>query len=304
MTIEWTGERFVPEVIGEVTYEHNLRYIYASKFVSGKKVLDLPSGEGYGSFALSKFASSVIGIDLSQEAVSHANSKYKKNNLAYEQASMADLKLFKNEEFDVVVSFEGIEHVDRELQILTLKEIRRVLKKDGLLLISSPNKKVYSDLRNYRNPYHLAEYYLSDMKNDLLEHFQVVDFLGQVNIFSSLLLKNETNLAALELYLKKFSDLGPSKFNIEDAMYFVAVCSNDAKDVGEIGLLDYSGEMVDELKMLHSQQVSHLEKRINDLEGFLKVSKNEIIELKNSNSWKITFPLRKIGSLVKKNSKF
>ena len=91
--LEWTGERYLPyidpSVSGvEIHYEHLHRYAFASQFVKGKKVLDLASGEGYGSSILAKDALSVVGIEIDPVAVSHAKNTYEKVNLEFIEGSI------------------------------------------------------------------------------------------------------------------------------------------------------------------------------------------------------------------------
>src|SRR2546422_853772 len=65
--LEWTGERFLPWLReATIAYEHLQRYAYAATFVKGKRVLDLASGEGYGSRILANSASSVVGVDFDE----------------------------------------------------------------------------------------------------------------------------------------------------------------------------------------------------------------------------------------------
>ena len=76
--LEWTGERYLPyfdpSICGaEIHYEHLHRYAFTSQYVKGKTVLDLASGEGYGSFLLSQNAESVTGIERDPDAVNHAS---------------------------------------------------------------------------------------------------------------------------------------------------------------------------------------------------------------------------------------
>ena len=67
--MEFTGERFVPQCQGEIAAEHYHRYFFASGFVAGKRVLDIASGEGYGTHILAQSAAHVTGVDISPEAV-------------------------------------------------------------------------------------------------------------------------------------------------------------------------------------------------------------------------------------------
>src|SRR5215831_2145342 len=82
--LEWTGERYVPWMEGaEIGYEHLHRYAFATQFVRNKRVLDLASGEGYGSNLLAKTAKQVVGIDIDEQSVRHAKNKYIRTNLDF-----------------------------------------------------------------------------------------------------------------------------------------------------------------------------------------------------------------------------
>ena len=154
--LEFTGERFTPECVREIWYEHMHRYAFASQFIADKKVLDAACGEGFGSFLLADKAQSVIGVDISKQAVSHATERYQADNLSYQVADCQDLP-FEDDSFDCIVSFETLEHLEQQSEMLA--EFRRVLSKQGFLMISSPDKAVYTDEMKNDNPFHLRELY-------------------------------------------------------------------------------------------------------------------------------------------------
>jgi ubiquinone/menaquinone biosynthesis C-methylase UbiE len=82
--MEFTGERYVPELDSpEISYEHWHRYLYASQFVAGKTVLDVASGEGFGSDLLAQTAGDVVGVDIDEASVAHASSRYVRDNLEF-----------------------------------------------------------------------------------------------------------------------------------------------------------------------------------------------------------------------------
>ena len=81
--LPWTGERYVPQIGGEIELEHIHRYLWAKQFSHGKRVLDIACGEGYGSEVLARSAAQVIGVDLSKDAVVHASRKYLGQNLEF-----------------------------------------------------------------------------------------------------------------------------------------------------------------------------------------------------------------------------
>ena len=74
--LPFSGERYIPKTLGNIGLEHLHRYATATELVARRRVLDLPCGEGYGSFMLSQFAKTVIGIDIDKDIVVHANDKY------------------------------------------------------------------------------------------------------------------------------------------------------------------------------------------------------------------------------------
>ena len=163
---EPTGERMVPESADLLTFwEHVYRYAFASRFVKGKRVLDIACGEGYGSAALQKAgASSVIGIDVSEAVCIHARSKY---GIDARQGSADKIPLGEGS-VDVIISFETIEHVPDPSRFLD--ECFRVLLPGGMLIISTPNKKLYG--QRVQNPHHCSEMTEEEFTSSLRSRFR------------------------------------------------------------------------------------------------------------------------------------
>ncbi len=176
MNKKTTGERLEFYQFSNVTVEHLHRYAFADEFVNNKIVLDIASGEGYGSHILSQKASEVIGVDIDIECVNNANRKYARTNLKFIFGSADNIPV-KSDSIDVVVSFETIEHHDRHDEMLL--EIKRVLKKDGILIMSSPDKKYYSDLTGQVNPFHVKELYFSQFKELINRYFNCTKYFCQ-----------------------------------------------------------------------------------------------------------------------------
>jgi len=192
--LEFTGERFTPECEREIWYEHLHRYVFASQLVDGKSVLDAACGEGYGAAILAGSAASVVGLDLSEDTIKHARNRYAEiSNLTFESGDCTRLP-FGDQQYDAVVSFETLEHL-REQQAM-LAEFRRVLKEDGYLIISSPDKKIYSEDRGYENPFHVRELYLDEFKELLHEQFPATRLLGQKLVFHSAIWTSDGSGAA------------------------------------------------------------------------------------------------------------
>lgn len=165
--LEFTGERFTPECVREIWYEHYHRYAFVKSLVKDLVVLDAACGEGYGSEILSGSAKSVTGIDIDKTSIEHALQKYNKNNLKFIQASCSSLPLEDNS-IDVVVSFETLEHLAEQEEMLA--EFQRVLKPEGFIVISTPDKKYYSDEVGFTNEFHVKELYKEEFK-ELLDRF-------------------------------------------------------------------------------------------------------------------------------------
>ncbi|MBL7749096.1 MAG: class I SAM-dependent methyltransferase, partial [Chitinophagaceae bacterium] len=157
----WTGERLETFVFNESTIEHLHRYAIACGLAAGKTVLDIACGEGYGSYLLAAKAASVTGMDIDNTTIKKATQKYPKENLRFTQATAEKIPA-ADAQFDMVVSFETLEHLEDHDTMI--KEIKRVLKPGGLLVISTPDKKNYSDKRNYKNPFHLKELYRNEFE--------------------------------------------------------------------------------------------------------------------------------------------
>ncbi|HZI84571.1 MAG TPA: methyltransferase domain-containing protein [Casimicrobiaceae bacterium] len=168
---EFTGERFLPSLSGEIAYEHWHRYAFARRFVEGRRVLDAACGEGYGSALLGAVAASVTGVDIDMATIDRARATYADGKrIRFIASSCTGLPL-PSASIDVVVSFETIEHLEAADQLAMLIEFARVLTPEGLLVLSSPNKKLYSDERNFVNKYHLQELYRDELARLLAKRF-------------------------------------------------------------------------------------------------------------------------------------
>jgi len=176
--MKFTGERFVPHLGGKIRYEHLHRYLMCSEHAKGKLVLDLACGEGYGSALLARVAKHVTGVDVSGEAVQHARETYAgaASNLEYRLGS-ADALPLDDHSFDLVVSFETLEHLANQQQMVD--EIQRVLKPGGLLIISTPDRDVYREEDGGDNEFHVKELTGEEFRQLLAPRFKNVRMLGQ-----------------------------------------------------------------------------------------------------------------------------
>jgi len=156
--IEFTGERVVPgQVDVDLWNEHFARYAFAARLAAGKRVLDAGCGTGYGCAALSERASSVTGLDISPEAIAHAREHSAAPGVTFLVGSCSAMPL-PNAAFDLVISFEVIEHLEDWRAFLL--ESRRVLAPGGVFLLSTPNRDYYAEARSVSGPtpFHVHEF--------------------------------------------------------------------------------------------------------------------------------------------------
>lgn len=194
--VNFTGEFFVPGMTDErIHLDHLERYKFATGFVQGKAVLDLACGFGYaGPIMLSSGAKSYEGVDINEGLVANASKTFVNDNIRYFHG---DICTYKPEtSFDIITCFETIEHVpDFRNALLNL---HRLLKDDGRLLISSPNRIITSPdspllSDKPTNPYHCQEFTIAELKDELAcAGFAVADDCvfgqrAQLNITNKLL---------------------------------------------------------------------------------------------------------------------
>ncbi len=183
--LPFTGERFVPGAKGGIWMEHWHRYHFAARWAAGRSVLDVACGEGYGSALLAKVAARVTGVDVSGEAVEHARRTYgSAGNLEFVRASCTRLPL-ADASTDLAVSFETLEHIEGQGEFLD--ELARVLRPDGVLVLSCPNKVEYSDKRDYANEFHVRELYRDELAALVGERFPQCGWYGQRPTFYSVI---------------------------------------------------------------------------------------------------------------------
>ncbi|HEY8309558.1 MAG TPA: class I SAM-dependent methyltransferase, partial [Gemmatimonadaceae bacterium] len=178
--MEFTGERYIPQLDeAEISFEHWHRYLWVAPLTAEKSVLDIACGEGYGAALLAQTAARVTGIDSDTATIDHARATYAQANLDFVHGSAQEISLVGTHLFDVVVSFETIEHLSEEHQRYFLDEIKRVLKPDGIAVFSTPNRTIYSDKPRYRNPFHIKEFYRKEFEVLLGQTFGHVEMFGQ-----------------------------------------------------------------------------------------------------------------------------
>jgi SAM-dependent methyltransferase len=215
---EFTGERVVPgQVNDDLWAEHISRYAFAARCASGASVLDIGCGAGYGTAELARSGRSAVGIDIAPEAVAYGRAHYGLPNLSFVAASATALP-FGDSCFDLVTGFEVIEHLFEWRGLLA--EARRVLRPEGVFLVSTPNKSYYTESRGAEgaNPFHAHEFEFAEFQAALAEFFPCVEVLLQ-NHVEAVAFYPDGPLPAVDARLDGVR--GTSR----DAHFFLAVCS-------------------------------------------------------------------------------
>jgi ubiquinone/menaquinone biosynthesis C-methylase UbiE len=181
--MEFTGERVVPGKTPQEIYdEHIYRYVFAASLAESKVVLDVACGTGYGvGYMVEKGAGEVIGVDISRAAVDYARERLCRNNKASFICADAIRLPFADNAFDIVVSFETIEHIRPCRKFLA--ECRRVLKENGLLICSTPNRRIFSpNLAKPINTFHVKEFWPEEFHRLLRRCFADITLYGQCDV--------------------------------------------------------------------------------------------------------------------------
>jgi len=215
-TLKFTGERLIPKINKNHAfyYEHLNRYYFASQFSKSKIVLDVACGTGYGSQIISKQgrATRIIGIDISKKSIKYAKKNYQEKNINFLIDDAQTLNSQKDNSFDLIISFETIEHIKSSEDFI--KQTKRLLKKDGVLIISTPNTNTYPK----GNKYHINELSPDEFRSLLKKYYKFTKDYYQKFYLSNLISQgNEAN----------FNNINEDpELNDSTSEYLICICSN------------------------------------------------------------------------------
>lgn len=298
---EVTGERLLPDQQrGELVHaEHLARYRFATQFARGLRVLDAASGEGYGTAMLAGAgAASVVGVEIDAATVAGARQKY---GLEYVEGDVCELP-FGDASFDLVVSFETVEHVEDPARAVS--EFKRVLAPGGTLVVSTPN----TAESLVENPFHTRELSPDQFSALLGEHFDRVRIMYQQNWLLSAVLgedqfRSDDPDRALDLDLLKVAGREPGR-----QLYSVAVCGGASERLTETGVMTgvfeahrLADALLEAERLLRTwvergteaeRLVDAWVERAGEAERQLGEAREKLGRIESSISWRVTKPLR------------
>jgi len=288
-------ERMVPEFHkGHLIYaEHITRYLAAQPVAKGKVVLDIASGSGYGTKMLAETAKFVYGVDVNQRAINYSKKNYNGKNIEYLVGDGEKIPL-EDGSVDVVVTFETIEHIKNYKQFA--KEIKRVLKPDGVAIFSTPNDDEFAE----GNHFHHHEFKYDELKLLLKKYFKHIDSYFQstwkyVSVGTELDLSQDVSTTVLNM----------SKKDQNKHLYFYFVCSNKPikETINYTAALGehYSDRQLNEIETQHLNRETELFREVERLTKDLEHSQYNLIntkqqlhyqysenkKIKSSKTWKL-----------------
>jgi SAM-dependent methyltransferase len=264
---EFTGERVIPGLVdADLFNEHVSRYRFAARLITpGAAVLDVGCGTGYGTAELAA-AGSIIGADVSSEAVAWAQEHYGRPGVRFIEANCDALPL-SSAQFDVITAFEVIEHLEDWRGLL--REASRLLQPGGQFVVSTPNKSYYAETRGASgpNPFHRHEFELAEFEAALFEFFPHVRIWTQNHAAAIVFAPSNPANGVLD---------AEGSRTPESAHFYLAVCSE--KDVlpNEVfAWVPESGNLLREREM----HVAKLERELAEKDRWLARSIAELSEL-------------------------
>ena len=302
-TLTDTGERMIPEFHkGTFMYgEHFVRYQSVASLVKDKIVLDIACGSGYGTKKLAETANKVVGVDIDAPTVAYAKKHFHAKNVEYLKGDGVKIPL-EDHSVDVVVSFETIEHIVKYETFLD--ECKRVLKPKGIMILSTPNDKEFSE----DNHFHVHEFVHDELEKLVCKNFDYSSTYFQGTWIANGLFKKEQLTSE---WSARKPVLNLSAKPTSRAIYFFVVAS-DAPISGEVNELIALSEHWSRREIEEEHKATHV--HVRNLEAIIQKKTEEAVELKQENSklhseinrikgsmsWKVVTKIQHIKAVPKK----
>ena len=283
--LPFTGERYTTGVGGDIQNEHYHRYLFALRFCEGRDVLDVGSGEGYGSALLAQVARSVVGVDIDESSVAFAARSYMRDNLSFRTGSALALPL-EDSSVDAVICFETIEHLSEHA--VFLGEVTRVLRPRGILVASTPDNGVYSEAPGNQNPFHVRELNREEFLAIIRAEFSHVRMFEQQVIAGSVIAALDDASGGTESFATTDGRSVLYRPRLPRAPYLVAVASAQVVSPPRLSVLHglatdglATSAAVSPSEIASSSQMSHITKKVAmTLNAKITELRGELLEAK------------------------
>ena len=182
---------------------HKKAYEEIVQYIKDKKVLEIGCGAGYGAKFMSHYACEICTVDLDRESLKYAKENNFSKNIRYIHANVLEGIPLDDNSFDIAVSFQVFEHIDKKNAIDFLNEIKRILKDNSLLIITTPNRKIrLQPFQKPINKYHKIEYSGKGLYKVLIKAFKFVEIIGLRAVEEIEIEKRKTKQTIFQAYIR------------------------------------------------------------------------------------------------------
>ena len=181
---------------------HVKTYDFIVPFCKNKRVLDIGCFIGYGETPIYPQANEIIAIDSDSNAIKFARKNRKFQNVKFKDVDARKLP-FSNETFDIIIASQVIEHIHPDEVSNFLEEVKRVLKKEGLFFIVTPNRRFrLLPFQKPFNPEHYQEFTAKSLSKILKTTFNNVQIKGiRAAEWIEKIERNRVRISAYRLYI-------------------------------------------------------------------------------------------------------
>ncbi len=304
----------------EDIYRQLAGYGFARRFARGRSVVDIGwEGTGHASHLLSEAAGSVARVTGAVPEGEAADGR--SPGTGYLETRLPDLAV-PDGSFDVAVAFEVLELQESPEKLV--EEAKRVLREDGVLLVSTPDKQVRANERNRRDPDHPNVFYVAELRELLERHFEYVHIYRQEAVSGGLVCGESSGLSGAEAESGELSLSEPVPGREPPPSGFVlAVCSDagageeppyllldggrrvfeECEDRGEdVELLREEVERLQRTELqafqstlqVHTSEVQNLRAQLQESEARNKSLQRRLRDMEGSRIWQLSAPYRRL----------
>jgi len=216
MDLPFTVERITSVNNSDLVTSSIERYEFANKFIKDQDIVcDFACGTGYGTEILAKKAKKVIGLDIDAETIQYCKKAYKNKGIDFNLIEPNEISNKYKHKFDVIVSYETIEHIEAYEHFL--KMLHFYLKPKGILVLSTPNN--FRHKFDSQNPFHIYEFDIEELYTVIQKKYlnARISLYGQHRMIfkkNDVLPKNSIAISIFKKMLHNMYELDKGLFNI------------------------------------------------------------------------------------------